>query len=34
MAAKGVELVGVVARAPETVAKVKADLPTTAIYSS
>ncbi len=33
-AAKGVELVGVVARAPETVAKVKADLPSTPIFAS
>jgi predicted dehydrogenase len=33
-AAKGVELVGVVARAPGTVAKVKADLPSTPLYSS
>ena len=33
-AAKGVELVGVVARAPQTIAKVKADLPGIAIYSS
>ena len=32
-AAKGVELVGVVARAPQTIAKVKADLPGIAIYS-
>jgi predicted dehydrogenase len=33
-AAKGVELAGVVARAPATVAKVKADLPGVPIYAS
>ena len=33
-AAKGVQLVGVVARAPQTVAKVAADLPNVPIYPS
>lgn len=33
-AAKGVELAGVVARAPETVARVKADLPDTEVFPS
>ena len=33
-AARGVELAGIVARAPETVAKVKADLPDTPVYPS
>ena len=33
-AAKGVELAGVVARAPETIAKVKADLPGVPVYPS
>ena len=33
-AARGCELAGVVARAPETVARVAADLPGTSIYAS
>ncbi|WP_203437219.1 Gfo/Idh/MocA family oxidoreductase [Rhizobium sp. BG6] len=33
-AARGVDLAGVVARAPETVARVQADLPGVAIYPS
>lgn len=33
-AARGVQLVGVVARAPETIARVRADLPTVPIYAS
>ncbi|MCW0001370.1 Gfo/Idh/MocA family oxidoreductase [Pararhizobium sp. YC-54] len=33
-AARGVELVGVVARAPETIARVRADLPSVPIYES
>ena len=33
-AARGVELAGVVARAPATVAKVEADLPGVAVYPS
>jgi predicted dehydrogenase len=33
-AARGVELAGVVARAPATIAKVKADLPSAPVYPS